>query len=149
MVDMAGALSPRLAAVVDALPLRPGMRVVEIGGAPGAAARAVAQRVGDSGHVLVVDRSATGVARTAELAAVEIAAGRLSVRCAAVEDFELEPGEQPYDLAFAIRVGALDGRHPRAGEQARRRLRAALVPGGVLLIDGGDPLREVALDRRA
>ncbi len=121
------------------------MRVLEIGGAPGTAARAVAERIGD-GHVLVIDRSAKGVAQVERLAATEIAAGRLSVRCVAAEDFELTPGERPYDLAFAVRVGALDGRHPRAGEQARRRIRAALVPGGKLFIDGGDPLREIKLD---
>ena len=40
----------------------------------------------------------------------------------------------------------LDGRHARAGLLARRRIRAALVPGGRLLIDGGDPLQEVGLD---
>jgi hypothetical protein len=55
-------------------------------------------------------------------------------------------GLLPRDLAFAIRVGALDGRHPRAGEQARRRVSAALVPGGRLLIDGGNPPREIELD---
>lgn len=121
------------------------MRVLEIGGAPGAAARVVAERLGDDGHVLVIDRSATGVAQIERLAAAAIAAGRLSVRCVAAEDFTLEPGEQPYDVAFAVRVGALDGRHPRAGEEARRRIRAALVPGGRLLIDGGDPLRVVPL----
>ena len=121
------------------------MRVLEIGGAPGAAARAVAQRIGD-GHVLVIDRSPKGVAQVKRLAASEIAAGRMSVRCVAAEDFELAPGEAAYDLAFAIRVGALDGRHPRAGEQAYRRIKAALVPGGKLLVDGGDPLREIELD---
>jgi cyclopropane fatty-acyl-phospholipid synthase-like methyltransferase len=142
---VSASLSPRLAEIVDALPLRPGMRVLEIGGAPGAAARAVAERIGD-GHVLVIDRSAKGVAQVEQHAATEIAAGRLSVRCVAAEDFELTPGERPYDLAFAVRVGALDGRHPRAGEQARRRIRAALVPGGKLFIDGGDPLREIKFD---
>ena len=115
---MPAGLSPRLAAVVDALPLRPGLRVLEIGGAPGAAARAVAERIGAGvigaeGHVLVIDRSPRGVALTERAAAAEISAGRLSVRCVAAEDFELEPGERPYDLAFAVRVGALDGRHPR------------------------------------
>jgi protein-L-isoaspartate O-methyltransferase len=137
------ALSPRLAAVVDALPLRPGVRVLEIGGAPGSAARAVAHRIGD-GHIL---RSATGVAQMTRLAAAEITAGTLSTRQVAVEDFELEAGEEPFDLAFAIRVGALDGRHPRAGIAARKRITAALTRTGRLFIDGGDPLREVVLVR--
>jgi len=139
-------LSPRLAAIVDALPLRPGLRVLEVGGAPGAAARAVAERVGDEGHVLVIDRSPRGVALIERSAAAEISVGRLSVRCVAAEDFELEPGEPPYDLAFAVRVGALDGRHAQAGVRARRRIRAALASGGRLLIDGGDPVQEVGLD---
>ena len=137
-------MSPRLAAVVEALPLRPGMRVLEIGGAPGAAARAVVRRI-DPGHVLVIDRSAKGVALVERTAAREIAEGRLAVRHVAAEDFELAPGEAPYDLAFACRVGALDGRHPRSGAVARARIRAALVPNGRLFIDGGSPLREVDL----
>jgi cyclopropane fatty-acyl-phospholipid synthase-like methyltransferase len=137
-------LSPRLAAIVEALPLRPGMRVLEIGCGPGAAARAVAQRIG-GGHVLAIDRSAKAVRQAREGCAEEIAAGRLTVRQAAVEDFALEDGEAPYDLAFAIRVGALDGRHPESERQARERIARALAPGGRLFIDGGDPLREVPL----
>jgi cyclopropane fatty-acyl-phospholipid synthase-like methyltransferase len=54
---MAQALSARLAAIVDALPLRSGLRVLEIGCGPGAAAREIAHRIGD-GHVLAIDRSA-------------------------------------------------------------------------------------------
>jgi SAM-dependent methyltransferase len=139
-------LSPRLAAVVDALPLRPGIRVLEIGCGPGAAARAIANRIGD-GHILAIDRSATAVRQAIGAAGPEIAAGRMSVRLAAVEKFALEPGDAPYDLAFAIRVGALDGRHPELMERAISRVARALVPGGRLLIDGGDPLREVELPR--
>lgn len=152
------ALSPRLRAVVDALPLQPGMRVLEIGGAPGAAARHVARRIGPTGHILVIDRSSRA-ALTNRVAAAEIATGRrlrpgddrhlLSVRHIAVEDFELLPDERPFDLAFAVRVGALDGRHPRNGELARTRLALALAPGGRLFIDGGDPLREGTLHRPA
>ncbi|MDM8083655.1 methyltransferase domain-containing protein [Cellulomonas cellasea] len=140
------ALSPRLAAIVDALPLRPGMRVLEIGGAPGAAAAAVAARI-EGGHILVIDRSAKGVAQIERNAAEDIATGRLSVRHVAAEDFELLPSEEPFDLAFAVRVGALDGRHPEAGIAARRRIAAALTPAGRLLIDGGDPLQELELPR--
>lgn len=138
-------LSARLAEIVDALPLRPGQRMLEIGGAPGAAAKEVAKRIGPDGHILVIDRSAKGVALTERNAAAEIAAGVLSVRLVAAEDFELLPGESPFDLAFAVRVGAFDGRHPAKGRIARARVAAALAPGGRLLIDGGDPLREVDL----
>lgn len=140
-------LSQRLAAIVEALPLRPGMRVLEIGGAPGAAAKAVARRIGD-GHILVIDRSAKGVALIEHNAADEIDAGLLSARCVAAEDFTLLPGERPFDLAFAIRVGALDGRHPQAGTLVRTRIAAALRPSAKLFIDGGSPRREVALPSR-
>ncbi len=142
---MAGELSARLAAVVEALPLRPGMRVLEIGCGPGAAARAVASRIGD-GHVLAIDRSAKAIRQLSEASPAEMAAGRLSARQVAVEDFELAPGEAPFDIAFAIRVGALDGRHPELQRRAHQRIARALVPGGRLFIDGGDPLREVVLE---
>jgi SAM-dependent methyltransferase len=142
---MANGLSPRLKAIVDALPLRAGMRVLEIGCGPGAAAREVARRIGD-GRILGIDRSATAIAQAVAGSAAEIASGRLAFRRAAIEDFRLEPGEAPYDLAFAVRVGALDGRHPEAGRRAWSRIVAALVPAGRLFIDGGDPLREVPLD---
>ncbi|WP_235876672.1 SAM-dependent methyltransferase [Saccharopolyspora terrae] len=100
-------LSPRLAAIVDALPLEPGMRVLEIGGAPGTAAREVCRRIAPGGHILVIDRSAKGIALTERNAATEIGNGLLSTRHVSAEDFTLEPGEEPFDLAFAIRVGAL------------------------------------------
>lgn len=137
-------LSARLAAVVDALPLGPGLRVLEVGCGPGAAARMVAQRIGN-GHVLAIDRSAKAVAQAKAACLGEIGAGLLTVRQAAAETFALEPGEAPYDIAFAIRVGALDGRHPQAGRAARLSIAAALAPEGRLFIDGGDPLREVDL----
>ena len=142
-------LSPRLRAVVEALPLRPGLRVVEIGCGPGAAARAVAHLVGPTGHVLAVDRSAKAVAQVTGSAGALIAGGRLSVRQAAVEELELEPGEEPYDLAFAVRVGALDGRHPEAGAVALERLAQVLVPGAPLFVDRGDPLRRIELPSRS
>jgi hypothetical protein len=63
----------------------------------------------------------------------------------ACEDPELEPGEARYDLVFAVRVGALDGRYPDAGARALERLAHAVVPEGRLFVDGGDPLREIAL----
>lgn len=140
------ALSPRLAAIVEALPLHSGMRVLEIGGAPGAAARAVCERIAPNGHILVIDRSARGIAQVERHATQEMAAGLLSVRHVAAEDLVLGPDEPRFDLAFGIRVGALDGRHPAAGILARERIREALVPGGRLYIDGGSPLRTIPLE---
>jgi SAM-dependent methyltransferase len=122
------------------------MRVLEIGCGPGAAAREAARRIGD-GHVLAIDRSAKAIAQAQAACAEEIAAGRISLRQVGAEDLILAPGEAPYDLAFAVRVGALDGRHPEAGRLARQRIAAALTATGRLYIDGGDPLQEVPLDR--
>lgn len=138
--------SDRIREFVEALPLRPGLRVLEIGCGPGVAARLVAARVAP-GLVLAIDRSATAVAQARAGSAAEIAAGVLQVRQAAVEDFALEPGEARFDLAFAMRVGALDGRHPELEARALGRIAAALAQEGRLFIDGGDPLREVRLMR--
>lgn len=140
-------LSARLAAIVDALPLAPGMRVLEIGGGPGAAAKAVAARIG-KGHILMIDRSPKSIALARKNARTEIDAGLVSLRQISVEDFELMSDEVPFDLAFAIRVGALDGRHPKAGRVALRRIAKALTPQGRLFIDGGNPLRELELPQR-
>ena len=140
-----GRLSPRLAAVVDALPLEPGMRVIEVGCGPGTAAREVAVRVGPTGHVLAVDRSSKAIAQLARSASPLIEEGRLSTRTTPVEALALEPDEAPYDLAFAVRVGVLDGRHPADLARALDRVAAALGPRGRLFIDGGDPLRELLL----
>jgi SAM-dependent methyltransferase len=122
------------------------MRILEIGCGPGAAARAVAARL-TTGHILAVDRSPAAVAAAQAASAAEIASGRMAVRQAAAEEFVLQPGEDPFDLVFAIRVGALDGRHPVAGRWALDRIAAATRPTARLFIDGGKPLRELAIPR--
>ena len=120
------------------------MRVLEIGCGPGAAARAIADRTGD-GHVLAIDRSAVAVEQARAASRAYIESGRVSVRQCAAEDLALEPGEAPYDLAVAFRVGSLDGRHPHNERRAREHIARCLVPGGRLFIDGGNPLRELPL----
>lgn len=139
-------LSPRLAAVVEALPLTPEARVLEIGCGPGGAARAVAARL-ETGHILAIDRSPAAIRQAAAAGVDLIAGGQLRVRQVAAEDFVLLPDDEPFDVVFAVRVGALDGRHPRQGEQVPRRLAAATVQQARLLIDGGDPLREIPIPR--
>jgi trans-aconitate methyltransferase len=139
-------LSSRLAEIVDALPLTSQARVLEIGCGPGAAARAVATRL-VSGHILAIDRSARAIAQALAASAEQIASGRMSLRQVAAEDFVLQPGEAPFDVVFAIRVGVLDGRHPAAGKKALERIAAATTVDGRLFIDGGQPLREVPIAR--
>ena len=138
-------LSARLLAVVNALPLRPGLRVLEIGGAPGAAAREVAHRVGPTGHVLVLDRSRAGIRLTEQNCESLVDAGVLSTLCAPVEDFALGPDVEPFDIAFACRVGALDGRHPRLYRAAVANITRALKPGGTLYLDTGNPVARIEL----
>jgi SAM-dependent methyltransferase len=145
---MSATLSTRLAAVVSALPLRKGMRVLEIGCGPGAAARAVARVVGE-GHVLAIDRSAKAIAQARAASKQEVAAGWLRLRRIAIEDFALKPGEARFDLAFAVRVGALDGRHPEASARAMKRIAEVLKPRGRLFVGDGADMREVALPTRS
>ncbi|RDW13616.1 class I SAM-dependent methyltransferase [Paracoccus thiocyanatus] len=144
---MAPRISNRIACFVDALPLVPGHRVLEVGCGPGVAAREVCRRIGN-GFVLAIDRSARAIDSAVAGSKPEIASGYLRFRQVAVEDFELLADEAPFDLAFAMRVGALDGRHPDIERRALERLRAALKPSGQLFIDTGHPLREIGLRGR-
>jgi len=139
---MPEALSPRLAEILAALPLTPTMRVLEIGSGPGALARAMAEQ---AAFVLGIDRSAKAVAQAMAGSADALKTKRLDFRLSAVEEFRLQPGEAPFDLAVAIRVGVLDGRHPDTEAAAHAAIRAALKPGGRLFIDGGTPLRKIEL----
>ena len=143
---MPAAASPRITAIVNALPLRPHSRVLEIGCGPGTAARMIADRL-DTGHILAIDRSATAIRQAASGAAEAIGAGRMSVRRVAAEDFVLQPGEEPYDLVFAVRVGGLDGRYPEVGRRILGRIARATTAAARLFIDGGDPLRELPVPR--
>jgi len=98
---MTSKLSPRLAEIVEALPLYNGIRVLEIGCGPGVAAREIANRIGN-GHILAIDRSGTAIQVAVKNSQQEISTGRLSFRQVKVEDFELED-DQPYEwrLLFA------------------------------------------------
>jgi cyclopropane fatty-acyl-phospholipid synthase-like methyltransferase len=141
---MTRTLSPRLREIVDALPLRDGLRVLEIGCGSGAMAREMARRI-DGGYVLGIDCSEKAIGQAIRGSQAEITQGRLGFRTVAIEHFELEPEEPPFDLAVAIRVGGLDGRHPEIETAARARIRAALVADGRLFIDEGAPLNELPL----
>lgn len=139
-------LSKRLNDIVLALPLKEGVRVLEIGCGPGAMAREISKLIG-KGHILAIDRSAKAIQQAIAGSHKEISTGRLSFRQVAVEKFELEPEEEPFDIAVAVRVGALDGRHPDIEKQSLRNIAKALTKEGKLFIDGGNPLKEILLDK--
>ncbi len=140
-------LSPRLAAIVAALPIQPHIRVLEIGCGPGAAARAVADQL-TTGHILAIDRSSAAINQLKARSHEQITSGRLSARQVAIEDFTLAEGDEPFDLVFAVRVGALDGRHPKAHRASLERIAAATYPHARLFIDGGQPLQELPIGPR-
>lgn len=138
-------LSKRLADMVDALPLRDGMRVLEIGCGPGALAREISRRIAN-GYVLAIDRSAKAIQQAVAGSRAEIQTGKLSFRKISIEDFELQPGEAKFDIAIAVRVGALDGRHPEIERQSLVNIAKALTRKGKLFIDGGNPLTEISIE---
>jgi SAM-dependent methyltransferase len=138
-------LSPRLSKIVDALPLKENIRILEIGCGPGAMAREISRRI-KSGHVLAIDRSAKAIQHAVASSKDELQRGELSFRQVAIEEFELEAGERPFDIAVAVRIGALDGRHPEIEERALEKIAKALTREGRLFIDGGNPLKEIPLE---
>ena len=132
--------SKRILEAVAALPLYPGVRVIEVGCGPGVAAREIIRRW-PTAYVLGIDRSAKAIQQAVAGSLVQVKAGRLLFRHVAVEELELHRDEQRYDLAFGLRVGALDGRHPDLEAIALSRLVACLRPQGRIFVDGGSPLR--------
>lgn len=140
MAEMREKISPRIAQAIAALPLRPDMAVLEIGCGPGVAARAISAKL-STGRIVALDRSVKAIARARAGSADEIASGRLEFRQVAIEDFERETGEAGFDLVLAMRVGALDGRHPELERRAMARIRAALASDGWLCIDDRPPAR--------
>jgi SAM-dependent methyltransferase len=137
-------LSKRLIDIVQALPLKDGIRVLEIGCGPGAMARAISKQIGN-GYILAIDRSPKAIQQAIAGSHKEISSGNLSFRHTAIEKFVPEPNEALFDLAIAVRVGALDGRHPEIEKQALIQIASALTETGKLFVDGGSPLKEIQL----
>jgi ubiquinone/menaquinone biosynthesis C-methylase UbiE len=137
-------ISARLLEIVDALPLRPGVRILEIGCGSGVAAREIANRI-QHAYILAIDRSLNAIEQAKKLSKTEIASGKIKFIQSKIEEFELPETEQAFDIAFAIRVGALDGRHPEIEKRALENISRSLKKTGKLFIDGGNPLIEIDL----
>lgn len=136
-------LSPRLEAVLDALPIHTGSRILEIGCGPGALARAIARKL-TNGKIVAIDRSEKAIAQATKSSLDLIKDGRLEYRRCKAEEFSRKRNEQPFEFAVAIRVGALDGRHPKLEALVLERIASSLTRNGKIFIDGGAPLCELS-----
>jgi len=116
-------MTGRLEAVVDALDIRPGDRVLEIGCGHGVAATLVCERL-DGGSYTAIDRSAKMIAAARKRNAAHVEAGTAEFLVAALEDADL--GDRRFDHVFAVRVGLFHREPARARALARRWL----APGG-------------------
>ena len=141
---MAPKNSSRLSALIDALPLKQGQRVLEIGCGTGVAAREIVRRFPDI-FLLGIDRSAKAIAQATTGSQMEIQNGQLQFWQCSVETFVLPDLEKKFDLAFAIRVGALDGRHPELEAESLQRIRRALTKNGKLFVAGGNLIQKIKL----
>ncbi|WP_346239297.1 class I SAM-dependent methyltransferase [Niabella insulamsoli] len=137
-------ISNRLLSIIDALPLKDGMRILEIGCGSGVAARALAYRFPRL-YILGIDRSMKAITQAQKRSETVIKSGRVAFQHCAIECFIRPAGEPLFDLAFAIRVGALDGRHPEIEALALQNISKVLKKGGKLFIDGGNPLKAIKL----
>ena len=122
------------------------MRIFEIGCGTGVAAKEIVNRF-DNIYILAIDRSPKAIEQAKKNCKAEIKGGKIKFVQVKIEDFELPETEGLFDIAFAIRVGALDGRHPEIEKEALRNITKAMKKNGRLFIDGGDPLREIKLKK--
>jgi SAM-dependent methyltransferase len=136
----------RVAWAVDQLDLRPDLRVLEIGGGPGAAAELVCRRL-ERGFLLGIDRSAVAIERAAKRNQPQVIAGRLELRQCALADLEVPDGS--FDLVFSLNVN-LFWTGPAGFELDL--LHRALRPGGRLHVlygpGPGDPTEALDTVRR-
>jgi ubiquinone/menaquinone biosynthesis C-methylase UbiE len=116
-------VSERLRRVVEALGVRPGDRVLEIGCGHGVAATFVCERL-DGGRLTAIDRSPKMIAAAASRNAEHVAAGRAEFLVMRLEELDL--GNRRFDIAFAVRVGLFH----REPERARALVKPYLAPGG-------------------
>jgi cyclopropane fatty-acyl-phospholipid synthase-like methyltransferase len=135
-------ISQRLLSVINALPLKSGMRILEVGCGSGAAARDIVNRFDDI-YLLGIDRSAKAIAQACKASPAEMASGRLSFLTSAIETFEAPAAAEKFDIVFAVRVGALDGRHPEKEKAALEKIAASLKKKGRLFIEQDGILKEI------
>ena len=95
---------PRLAVAVEALDVRPGQRILEIGGGRGIAAWLVCARLGD-GRLVGIDRSATAVSASVRLNREAVDRGVAEFHQVSIADADPEL-LGTFDTVFCVNVNA-------------------------------------------
>lgn len=121
------------ATYLDLLQIAPGERVLDVGCGTGVVTRAVATRVGPTGHVLGVDPSPTMLAVAREIAEREGVAEQIEFR---VGDARALPVD---DAAFNVVLAITALSHTTDAEQAIPELLRAVRPGGRVGVFDIDP----------
>ncbi|WP_239491603.1 trans-aconitate 2-methyltransferase [Luteitalea sp. TBR-22] len=95
-------MSERLVRLVEALEIRPGDQVLEVGCGHGVAAGLVCERL-RTGHLVAIDRSPAMIAAATRRNRPHVAAGTVEFLVADVREYA--PGARRFDRIFAARVG--------------------------------------------
>jgi SAM-dependent methyltransferase len=115
--------------VVWLLDVQPTDRVLEIGFGPGLAIAELSRRVGDSGHVYGIDHSEVMLRQATRRNASAIAAGRVSLSRASVDQLPPSLGG-PFDAILTVNSLGFWPAPTQRLDELRRRLR----PGGHIAI---------------
>jgi ubiquinone/menaquinone biosynthesis C-methylase UbiE len=115
--------------VVSLLDVQPTDRVLEIGFGPGFAIAQLSRRVGGSGHVYGIDHSEVMLRQATRRNASAIAAGRVSLRKASVDQLPPSLGG-PFDAILTVNSFGFWPAPAERLTELRRRLR----PGGRIAI---------------
>ena len=119
---------------MDALDIRPGDRVLEVGCGHGVAATFVCERL-VSGRLTAVDRSPKMIEAATRRNAEWVEAGKAEFLVRDLEDLDL--GDRRFDKIFAVRVGMFH----RDPDRARGLAARWLAPGGAVFAFFDEPAR--------
>jgi ubiquinone/menaquinone biosynthesis C-methylase UbiE len=125
-------MSDRISRFVEAMKVRPGDRVLEIGCGHGVAAGLVCARL-ETGCYVAIDRSAKMIAAAARRNEVHVQSGKARFLVATLEAADL--GDARFDKVFAMRVRLFHD----APEEAERLARRWLAPKGRLFAEYDEP----------